>query len=312
MDCRKKSRLNAVCRAFAVAGMTLMLSAAGTGSASAQPATACDPEYMDALEARAWLEAQREISQNQNLIVKPDSVLEYTCFPLFLNELANNAASMFSETTHWGNIPEQGPGSMQVALQELMGTGMGSYNALNFPHTYLGGRASTDYQGGGGGGGGSGVSNRWSVSGASYTCGEMARVWNEAKCLNFFDEEDLDGFYDFAHYQNNDPRQLPDELAQCSPPSSGTFNFDNMMQIAFNQRQDTYVLQQENPNDTTPYEVDTLVTFLDFILPRGVAPADQCAPAIQTGITVDRRLSGSYPDAVCPNPGCYYDQSTCQ
>src|SRR5437016_4882806 len=53
-----------------------------TGIARATPTTPCDPEYMDALEARAYLEAQREVAQNQNYILKPDSVLEYTCFDL--------------------------------------------------------------------------------------------------------------------------------------------------------------------------------------------------------------------------------------
>ena len=42
--------------------------------------TSCDPEYMDALEARAYMEAQREIAQNKNLIFKPDSLLDYPCF----------------------------------------------------------------------------------------------------------------------------------------------------------------------------------------------------------------------------------------
>ena len=62
-------------------------------SAYAQPVSPCDPQYMDALEARAWLEAEREISQNKNLIYKPDSVLEYTCFAGFLNEAASNFAT---------------------------------------------------------------------------------------------------------------------------------------------------------------------------------------------------------------------------
>ena len=65
-------------------------------------ATPCDPDYYESLEARAWLEAQREITQNQNLIFKPDSVLEYTCFDNHLRELADHADEMFSETTRWG------------------------------------------------------------------------------------------------------------------------------------------------------------------------------------------------------------------
>ena len=42
----------------------------------------CDSNYWRQLSSRAWLEAEREIMQNQNLIFKPDSVLQYTCFCL--------------------------------------------------------------------------------------------------------------------------------------------------------------------------------------------------------------------------------------
>ena len=33
----------------------------------------CDPQFFRQMESRAWLEAEREIMQNQNLIFKPDS-----------------------------------------------------------------------------------------------------------------------------------------------------------------------------------------------------------------------------------------------
>ena len=36
------------------------------------PRQLCDPEHMDALDARGYIEAQREISQNENLIQKPE------------------------------------------------------------------------------------------------------------------------------------------------------------------------------------------------------------------------------------------------
>src|SRR5438105_8890544 len=35
--------------------------------------TSCEPEFMDALEARGYIEAQRQIEQNGNLILKQDS-----------------------------------------------------------------------------------------------------------------------------------------------------------------------------------------------------------------------------------------------
>lgn len=287
------------CAGLAVAAY-IMTGHSGRACAAATPSTPCDPEYMDALEARAWLEAQREISQNQNLIVKPDSVLEYTCFDMFLNEVANDASSMFSETTRWGNIPGLDASSMDTALQNLIYVGFADYLTNNFGHKYLGDRATSDYTPSG------------SVTGGTYTCNQMATVWEEAKCLNFFDEPTHDGFYDFAWYASNDPRSLPTSYAACTSPTDGTYNYANMQTIAFNGKETTYVLDPENPNNTAPYNVDTLVTFLNFILPRGVAPATSCQPPIRTGITVNRRLVASYPDAVCPNPGCYYDQTTCQ
>ena len=35
----------------------------------------CDPDFLEVMEARAWEEAQREITQNANIIARPDSVL---------------------------------------------------------------------------------------------------------------------------------------------------------------------------------------------------------------------------------------------
>jgi hypothetical protein len=308
MNLRAKPYMRSVfCLLVALGGLMVMAltmtagpgdacAAAGGGSA---PTTPCDPEYMDALEARAWLEAQREISQNQNLIVKPDSVLEYTCFDRFLSVLAEQASQMFSETTRWGNIPGLDERSMDTALQSLIFAGLRGYIEQNFGHTYLGGRSANDYTMPG------------SLSGGNYTCDQMKTVWNDAKCLNFFDEPTYDGFYDFYWYQTNDPRQQPTSggFTACQPPDDTTYKYDNMQNIAFNGKQTSYVLNPENPNDATAYKVDTLVTFLNFILPKGVAPATNCQPAIATGITVNRRLIAAYEDAVCPNPGCYYQRS---
>src|SRR5690349_5990742 len=93
---------------------TACVAISGTAWAQSLPTTPCDPEYMDALEARAYLEAQREVAQNQNFILKPDSVLEYTCFDMFLGHFAadhNWGASaancdqfMFSDSCRWGTV----------------------------------------------------------------------------------------------------------------------------------------------------------------------------------------------------------------
>lgn len=118
------------------------------------PATACDPEYMDALESRAWLEAQREITQNQNLISKPDSVLEYTCFNRFLNQMSHgfNVISqatstqpavydrLFSETGHWGAVTGINSRSTDDTLENVVRTTMNAYLTRNFQHNFLGDR----------------------------------------------------------------------------------------------------------------------------------------------------------------------------
>lgn len=268
--------------------------------ACAQATTPCDPEYMDALEARAWLEAQREISQNQNLIVKPDSVLEYVCFDQFLDVLAEQAASMFSETTRWGPIDGLGPTSQDTALQTLVSAGLVAYLTANFQHNYIGGRMNTEPR-----------TVNSAPGNRPYNCSVMREVWEAAKCMNFFDEREFDGFYDFQWYATQmDPRRYPMSMAVCERPNQAPFTYETMQQVAFNQRQETYVLQEENPNDNTQYNVDNLVTFLNFILPRGVGPAEDCQGPIQTGVRVQRRLmTQPYDDGVCPNPGCYFQVS---
>ncbi|MCB1651004.1 MAG: hypothetical protein KDI46_03035 [Alphaproteobacteria bacterium] len=40
----------------------------------------CDSDFYDVLSARAWTSAKREVETAETLIVKPDSVMEYTCF----------------------------------------------------------------------------------------------------------------------------------------------------------------------------------------------------------------------------------------
>lgn len=57
----------------------------------------CDVEFADVLEARATLEAMRELEIAQTLILKPDSVLEYSCFHERNNDLDAVANIMFSD-----------------------------------------------------------------------------------------------------------------------------------------------------------------------------------------------------------------------
>ncbi|MBI4032030.1 MAG: hypothetical protein HY370_10175 [Proteobacteria bacterium] len=286
------------------------------GPAKAQTAdTACDPEYMDSLEAKAWLEAQREIAQNQNLILKPDSVFDYTCFLGMVNQLAAIPPfpdiGLFSEVGCCGG-PGLGPTSLNEALFRAVGITVNNYisnagaGSGMFEGWYLANRVgnvrfdSRPFQAG-------------FAEGYEYNCTEMQGVWTLAKCMNFFDQPDHDAFFDFQWYTKFDPRLELEPFGPWSPsnmctgiPFSGLVG--EAINVAFNDMGNRYTLPAENPwpSDLTPYLEDPVFTFFDLTLPVGLAPG--CAGPLPTGIMVNRVNIPAYPDGICPNAGCYLTQ----
>ena len=275
---------------------------------AANPASPCDPEYMDALESRAWLEAEREIAQNKNLIYKPDSVLQYTCFDKFLNEAASNfgAERQFSETTHWGGSTPSGfsQNSTDDALKAMVLDPLVTYLLTNFNDsggagkmgTYLNNRLP----------GNAPDPNNMDVTGANYSCDQMQMVWQEARCMNFMEEPKHDGFYDFLHYETdtNDPRREDKQWAMwCTGPGN---TFAKTREAAFNARQALFDVTTDPatiPGNGTPYNEDNVITYLGQILP-GACGASQKVP---TGIMVQRtdiNNNSPYAEIVCTMPGC--------
>ncbi len=55
----------------------------------------CDDAFADQIEERALEEAEREVAVATTLILKPDSVLDYTCF--------DNVTEEFAKATVFGN-----------------------------------------------------------------------------------------------------------------------------------------------------------------------------------------------------------------
>ena len=51
--------------------------------------TSCDGNYMNQMIGEAFIHAQREVAMNAQIIRKPDSVLEYTCFDRYVAHAAN-------------------------------------------------------------------------------------------------------------------------------------------------------------------------------------------------------------------------------
>lgn len=244
----------------------------------------CDPAYYQSLENRAWLEAQREVTQNQNLIFKPDSVLSYICFDKHLDTLGNEAINMFSESTRWGTILSDT--SMNLALQQLVSVSLASYIDSNF---HGGSPVNTRLLGGR-----NGMPTRPTISASvpngSYSCSVMETVWKRAKCYDFMTETQ-DGFFTFEDYKlgAQDWRKWPDK---CSEP---TTSYDDAMKLAG---------LGADPVAELPWAYDVTLTYQEF------SDVAECGthPPIETGLTVYTKNGSpaSYPEYICVQPGCHY------
>jgi hypothetical protein len=203
---------------IALSFMSAAFMCAASSPAQAQPAS-CDSDMMDVMKAAAWQGAQRDVELAERLILKPDSVLEYTCFNNYNVRLGENADVMFSDNM-LGSLdfgsgvrryivdpypespkPPKPPafdqGNLDRSLSSMVTDAMIQYLSGSFAHTYGGGVVG-------------------STSGAT-TCNSMATVWQSLKCQNF----DPDFFIELDDIVSNDPRTLP--LA-CSNGSSSFRN----------------------------------------------------------------------------------------
>lgn len=264
------------------------------------PGSSCDVDVYKVLSDRAWMEGQREMEIAQKLILKPDSVLEYSCFSQRRNELRQygmvwsrtpgitigsvleTAAVMIGaaavmqfilgDSTGFDNIISDLGNSVIGAivsnlggdpLQLLIDNPLPNYLSENFYHS-LGGGA---YDGG-----------------AVPVCGSMAAIWDFLKCSNF--EEDY--FISFDELSTNDFRSLP---RQCS---SAARNQKWLATIVAAAPQAT-APAQPGGMDALQLRNDTTLDVVDC----SAAPVD-------TGVMVIEGTATPYPEKVCVAPGCWY------
>lgn len=275
----------------------------------------CDGDFMNQIYARAFMEAARETMVAQTYIRKPDSTLEYTCFDEFLNNTAEEAPDLFSETNDWfprpvplfnfnpvaGNSVAIATAVSMAPLPPILGSSLGSHledvisTTLNdyldnFTHDFLGGTGGMD----------SSISP--SVSSGNYNCGSMGAIWDISRCQNFPDGPTL--FTTFEELATTDPRQFP-SLGACSSP--------------INTQLITTARNAAPAYDTADFDAVNL--YLDKIDPA--TSTAECLDPIDTGITVMiydftnvpsttanpsgiNRAAVEVNDKVCVNPGCYY------
>ena len=277
--------------------------------------TGCAVDTWASMVNQSVLQARREMLVNQRVVTKPDSVLAYGCFNMYL-ETAKQADYIFSGTERWANasVPlmngdtatiavSMGPDSLDYALYTVVFLAHRKYLEANFNHVYLGGTSQ-----------GIGLNTAVVNNPNDVSCDIMARVWQQAKCRNF---GGIEAFYTFEDLVIFDPRKFPDDMV-CTD-SGITLE---MISIARNYQH-------------ASVEFSKVQTHLDYMLPGGAQGEDSpdsedadgtneggedgeeviCMPPIPTGATVVRNFAPKgqkiadiiqYPDAVCSNAGCSY------
>ncbi len=123
------------------------------------------------MQKRAWMEGKREKELAQRIILKADSVLEYSCFNTRMNEMAQ--FSVFGE-------------NLNAALDSSTRRIHNKYIDLNFGHGYAGGT----YAG---------------PTPSAGLCNAMGLVWQYTKCADF----NRNYFKSFQQLAASDPRNMP-------------------------------------------------------------------------------------------------------
>lgn len=171
--------------------LTLLLLAGSYGAARAQDPL-CDATLWTQMTQRATLLGQIETATMENLVYKPDSVLEYTCFNRFVSVSVYRMP--YYMTPYY--------------LTDILQAGVTQYLYQNFGHTYLGDRLVA-----------SGAATPPPLG--TYVCDAMTWVWEAAKCMNFAQIEPQDSIYDLISFAGGlDIRQTPNACTNAPSPAT--------------------------------------------------------------------------------------------
>lgn len=266
----------------------------------------CDANFMNQIYAKAFLEAEREVIVSNSVFLKPDSVLEYSCFDQQVASVAKYAGPIFTETLRYDPAvitmpsPQRpvtinvslGDTYLDLSLEKLVLNSLVDYIDANFNHNFLGGSFAGRYS----------PSSR-TVAGAEITCATMFSVYFAAKCDDFSLEVpflSFDEYFSLPALTLTDPRLRP---RQCPKNHQITQAY---IDIAKNK-------------DWTYASFDVVDALLPIWRPSNGALCENAAP-IPTGIMAlyeenDIDLNGNaivierfeYEDKFCSNPACSYD-----
>lgn len=271
----------------------------------------CDTGFWKQMEARAWLEAEREIMQNQSLIFKPDSVLDYTCFDQFNKIAAAQGGEIFVHTNYFGEkiIQREQKESTNQGLTAVVSVPLKGYISANYSHGSLGGRgpdlATTS-------GGPYDPQDPTNATNESYQCQRMSQVWQAAKCINFIDNSNfelMDGFYPFETLKGLNGEDVVGYTAQedGGPAVDETRQYPTACNLTGRElkRWDSEVLKAENKFETF-YKFQTPLGKIFKEVNDKIEPGKCSERGIETGVRVITKDGEKGMDGVCTNPGCTY------
>ena len=146
-------------------------------------ASGCDSAFMSKMQERAWMEAQREVMNNEKAIWKPDSVLALSCFKGQVNDL---------EISYSRDECVGGSGACAGSddVTEEVTDGATGYLGSAYPSN-LGGGNTTIAQ---------------KPDAAPGDCDSQDKLWEEAKCANV---DPVNSFPSFEDLSSTDNRTAP-------------------------------------------------------------------------------------------------------
>lgn len=163
-------------------------------AANANVPPTCDAGFYKIIRTKAHLESQREHMINSNLLFKPDSVLEYSCFNAALASDLTPKATDFSQSHKKISLPG--------ATNELVNQPAQQYTNNNFGHAVLGGHGKDPAN-----------------PGSAYSnCSMMNNIWHQAKCGDFQQDLQETAFASFSEYADGaNSRSKPEECSSNAP-----------------------------------------------------------------------------------------------
>lgn len=241
----------------------------------------CDPDYMDVLNARSYLEGKREYEQAQRIILKPDSVLEYSCFHIDADVLGNWGAT-FSEN---GIVNAPNPPEFDTGIN-IFGGSLDAALALVVEQSLVGFLNSFDHIYGGG---------TFTIPPPSGSgCNPMNIVWYASKCANF----DPNWWVRFDNLAIADIRTLPEPCAFLGLDPDRSTNVTGALAAAY-------------PAPNTPAASGGMDLLNAFLTETTGACSGAGNNPIETGVIITMTGGSTVNGAVCVKPKCHYNGSAC-